>query len=661
MKEEKINKANKLINEKSPYLLQHAYNPVNWFPWCEEAFEKAKLESKPIFLSIGYSTCHWCHVMAHESFEDTQTAEILNKSFISIKVDREERPDIDSVYMSVCQIFTGSGGWPMSIFMTADKKPFLAGTYFPINSGYGLMGFKDLLNSIINLWGKERNKLIQSADKIINNVNITNNVNIMNNVHKQESVKNITDSEKLIKKAVENLLSSFDNVYGGFGNAPKFPTPHNLLFLTLYAKQLKNNSVYEVVDKTLMQMRKGGIFDHIGYGFSRYSTDKYFLAPHFEKMLYDNALLIIAYAAAYTEWGKEVYLDTSEKTAEYVLREMTSNEGGFYCAQDADSEGIEGKYYTFLLDEIKEVLGNNKGNEFAKIFDVTKEGNFEKTNILNLLKSNDLSGEFDDEIKKLYEYRKKRAELHLDDKMLTSWNSLMIIAMSVLYRVSKKGEYLRAAENANDFITKNLCDNIKIYTSYRNGKRSENGFLDDYAFYIASLIELYNSTLNNTYLERAENICMETIRKFYDKENGGFFLCEFGNRELFMNPKETYDGAIPSGNSVMAYNFIRLYQLTEKADYNELAKKQIDFMSCNAQYYPSGNSFFLFALLIYENPPKSIKIILKDKEKYILPQDKLSILANVILLSESKKYPLLNNKTTYYVCENYACLPPTVE
>ncbi len=644
---------NRLINETSPYLTQHAYNPVDWFPWCEEAFEKARLEDKPIFLSIGYSTCHWCHVMAHESFEDIQTAKILNENFISIKVDREERPDIDSVYMSVCQAFTGSGGWPMSVFMTADKKPFFAGTYFPINSGYGLVGFKDLLNSIINLWGKERGKLIQSAEKLINNM-----------TNMQESTKNTTDSQSLMKKAIEHYLDSFDGVYGGFGKAPKFPAPHNLLFLTLYARLTNTSQIYEMVDKTLIQMRKGGIFDHIGYGFSRYSTDKCFLAPHFEKMLYDNALLIIAYAGAYNESQNKIYLDTCEKTADYIIREMTSKEGGFYCAQDADSEGIEGKYYTFSLDEIKDVLGNDRGDEFASIYDITTEGNFEGTNILNLLKSNDLSNQFNEEIKKLYEYRKKRTKLHLDDKILTSWNSLMIIALSVLYRVSREEKYIEVAIKAEDFIRKNLCDNMNIYTSFRDGKHSENGFLDDYAFYTAALIELYNSTLDRKYLERAENICIETVNKFYDnyhKNSNGFFLCETENKELFMNPKETYDGAIPSGNSVMTYNFVRLYQLTEKEEYNDYAKEQIDFMSSNSQIYPSGNSFFLFALLIYENPPKSIKIVLKDKEDFILPKDKLSILANVTLLNESKEYPLLDNKTTYYVCENHACLPPTVE
>lgn len=327
--------SNHLKNATSPYLLQHAENPVDWYPWCKQAFEKAKSEDKPIFLSIGYSTCHWCHVMAHESFEDKKTAEILNQYFVSIKIDREERPDIDSVYMSVCQAFTGSGGWPMSIFMTWDKKPFFAGTYFPPKSHYGMPGFPDLLDVIVSQWNNNRRKLLQSAEQIITHLKSA-----------ESGDKNI-DDEELIKRAMQIFSESFDEVNGGFSSAPKFPTLHNLLFLMLYAKQKQDSDALKMAEKTLLQMRKGGIFDHIGYEFSRCSTDKYFLAPHFEKMLYGNAFLIIAYSAAYYLTNNEIYLDTAEKTTEYILREMTSADGGFYSAKDADSEGVEGKYYTF--------------------------------------------------------------------------------------------------------------------------------------------------------------------------------------------------------------------------------------------------------------------------------------------------------------------------
>ena len=639
--------SNQLKNTTSPYLLQHAENPVNWYPWCEEAFDKAKSEDKPIFLSIGYSTCHWCHVMAHESFEDKQTAEILNKYFISIKVDREERPDIDSVYMSVCQAFTGSGGWPMSIFMTWDKKPFFAGTYFPPNSHYGMPGFSDLLTAIANQWNNNRREFLQSAEQIIAHLKSA-----------ELSNKNIND-ENLIEQATQIFSDSFDKINGGFGSAPKFPTPHNLLFLLLYAKQNQNSDVLKMAEKTFLQMRKGGIFDHIGYGFSRYSTDKYFLAPHFEKMLYDNALLIMAYSAAYSITKKEIYLDTAEKTAEYILGEMTSSEGGFYSAQDADSEGVEGKYYTFTLDEIINVLGEEKGMRFAEAFDITTNGNFEGVNIPNLLKSNDLTTNFSDELKKLYDYRKNRTKLHLDDKILLSWNSMMIAALSMLYRVSRNEKYLNAAVNAQKLIEKNLCDGTQLYTSWRNGTHSKIAFLDDYAFYVTALIELYNSTLNSNYLEKAEQFCREAIRHFFDKKNSGFYLSKSENIELFLNPKEVYDGAIPSGNSIVAYNFVRLYQLTENEKYRELAEKQIAFLSSQASDYPAGHCMFLTAKILHENPPEHITVALKNDSDSEKVKISVPFLANVFVTRENEKYPLLNDEITYYVCKDHICLPPT--
>ena len=639
--------SNHLKNATSPYLLQHAENPVDWYPWCKQAFEKAKSEDKPIFLSIGYSTCHWCHVMAHESFEDKKTAEILNQYFVSIKIDREERPDIDSVYMSVCQAFTGSGGWPMSIFMTWDKKPFFAGTYFPPKSHYGMPGFPDLLDVIVSQWNNNRRKLLQSAEQIITHLKSA-----------ESGDKNI-DDEELIKRAMQIFSESFDEINGGFSSAPKFPTPHNLLFLMLYAKHKQDSDALKMTEKTLLQMRKGGIFDHIGYGFSRYSTDKYFLAPHFEKMLYDNALLIIAYSAAYYLTNNEIYLDTAEKTTEYILREMTSADGGFYSAQDADSEGVEGKYYTFTLDEIINVLGEEKGKRFAESFDITSNGNFEGVNILNLLKSNDLESDFSEEIHKLYDYRKKRTNLHLDNKILLSWNSLMIAALSMFYRVSRNEKYLNAVVNAQKFIEENMCDGVQLFTSWRDGKHSEKSFLDDYAFYIASLIELYNSTLDKIYLEKAERFCDEAVRQFEDCQRDGFYLCEASYTEIFMNPKETYDGAIPSGNSVMAYNFVRMFQLTENEKYRKLTEKQFEFLSVQAQDYPAGNSVFLLSKLLYENPPEHIVIAVKHKSDFQEIQKELPFLANVSVVLDSVDYPLKNDKVTYYVCKNHTCSPPT--
>ena len=630
---------NHLKNETSPYLLQHADNPVDWYPWCGEAFERAKSEDKPVFLSIGYSTCHWCHVMAHESFENSETAELLNKNFISVKVDREERPDIDSVYMTVCQAFTGSEGWPMSVFMTWDKKPFFAGTYFPPTPRFGMPSFRDVLNAVAMQWGTEREKLIQSAE------------NITDMLKNTESVKTNKVNGDIVETAAEMLRKSYDSIYGGFGSAPKFPIPHELMFLMYYAKINSDETAQKMAEKTLIQMRKGGIFDHIGGGFSRYSTDRYFLAPHFEKMLYDNALLIIAYSAMYSLTSSKVYLETTIKTADYILCEMTSPEGGFYSAQDADSEGVEGKYYTFSVDEITSVLGD-KGKHFSETFDITEHGNFEGVNIPNLLKSGDLDTDFEAEFQSLYEYRKKRTKLHLDDKILLSWNSMMIAAMSMLYRVSHYEKYLCAAENAQRFIEENMSDGEHIYTIFRDGKRSDTAFLEDYAYYIAALIEMYNSTLDNKYLMRAEELCAEAVKRFSDK-NGGFNMCE--TTELFKNPKELYDGAVPSGNSIMAYDLIRLHQLTEKEEYRECAEKQLDFMSAQSQDYPSGHCMFLLAKLLNEASPPRVIISAKGSPDI----SNLPFLANVTVVQADNKYPLLNERTTFYVCRGNTCLPPS--
>lgn len=646
-KSEKI--PNRLINERSPYLLQHAENPVDWYSWGEEAFAKAESEDKPIFLSIGYSTCHWCHVMAHESFENLETAEILNKYFVSIKVDREERPDIDSVYMSVCQAFMGSGGWPMSIFMTWDRKPFFAGTYFPPRSHYGMPGFPNLLNTIAERWTSNRSVLLQSADQIISDLkNIDYNRSYSKDVN-------------LIEIAVKSFSDRFDRTYGGFGIAPKFPTPHNLLFLMMYAKLNNNHDALFMTEKTLQQMRKGGIFDHVGFGFSRYSTDKYFLAPHFEKMLYDNALLIIAYSSAYSITNDPIYLDTAKKTAEYILREMTSPDGGFYSAQDADSEGVEGKYYTFTLSEILDILGDDKGKQFADNYDITLEGNFDNKNIPNLLKSNNFNENLDIEKQKLYDFRKVRSKLHLDDKILISWNSMMIAAMSMLYRVSGDDKYINAAIKAKKFIEQNLCQNTQLYTSFREGKHSNNVFLDDYAYYIAALIELYNSTLESNYLEEAERFCKEAVKRYSDCEQGGYYLGENDNFELFMNPKETYDGAIPSGNSVMTYNLVRLFQLTKKDEYQMHVQGHLHFMSMKAHDYPEGHSMFLLAKMIYDNPPEHITIVLKDFSDLSAVLNKLPFLSNISVVTENEEYTLIDNRTTYYVCRNHICLPPINE
>lgn len=646
---------NRLKDQSSPYLLQHADNPVDWYPWGGEAFAAARQENKPVFLSVGYSTCHWCHVMAHESFENPEIAEILNQFFISVKVDREERPDIDSVYMKVCQAFTGNGGWPMSIFMTPDQKPFFAGTYFPPESQFGMIGFGDLLRTIAQNWETDRAALLESAGEILESLQA-----------KHKNVKE-TIGHNLPKQAAEIFAKTFDPKNGGFGGAPKFPTPHNLLFLILYSRIEKDNTAQKQAMITLEKMRKGGIFDHIGYGFSRYSTDAYYLVPHFEKMLYDNALLIIAYAAAYKAGGNRIFLDTAEKTAEYILRDMCGSEGEFYSAEDADSEGEEGKFYLWDYDEICNVLGAKRGGRFCAHYGITKHGNFDGKNIPNLLNGNEITDAFEEERKLLYHYRKNRARLHLDDKILTAWNALMICALSVLYRTTGNEKYLSAAEKAQKFIETYLAEGDILYVSSRDHAHSVKGFLDDYAYYTLALLCLYEATAEESYLERAKKMCAEAERQFADEENGGYFLYGAENDSLITRPKETYDGALPSGNSVMAYCLVRLFQLTGQAGYEQAAKRQLAFLSGEACRYPAGYCMFLLAELLYFNPPQKITVVQSDADCKAADRiqrgaclARLPLYADVAILpNATEEYKLCNGKTTYYICKGHTCFPPT--
>lgn len=649
--------SNHLKGQSSPYLIQHSKNPVDWYPWCNEAFERARQEDKPVFLSIGYSTCHWCHVMAHESFENEEIAGILNQYFISVKVDREERPDIDSVYMAVCQALTGSGGWPMSIFMTAEQKPFYAGTYFPPVSRSGMMGFRELLLEINRLWKHKKGDLLQSAEQILNQM--ASNENITEEKMQNRAGKDIDSG--LPGQAAEIFTRSFDKNYGGFGSAPKFPTPHNLIFLMLYSRIGCDDKFYQA-EKTLEQMRRGGIFDHIGCGFSRYSTDRSYLVPHFEKMLYDNALLIIAYAAAFKVSEENMFLDTAEKTAEYILREMTGPDGEFYSAQDADSDGREGMYYVWGYKEICSILGREKGEEFCSYFGISEKGNFEGKNIPNLLNGNDISDRFYKEKKLLYDTRQLRTKLHLDDKVLTAWNSLMISAMAVLYRVTGTERYLQAAVQAYCFIERNLSDENILFVSCRSGAGIVKGFLDEYAYYTAALLSLYDAESDEKYLRRAEQICNEARRQFADQNGGGFFLYGNRNDKLITRPKETYDGAMPSGNSVMAYCLVRLFQITGNEDYKSAAEHQLAYMSDVAEDYPAGYSMFLTALLLYTCPPQKITAVLAETDKKEDIISRLPLYADIkILKEETPEFKLLNGKTTYYVCKNYMCLPPVNE
>jgi hypothetical protein len=531
--------------------------------------------------------------------------------------------------------FTGNGGWPMSIFLTPEQKPFFAGTYLPKQN------FISLIANISIYWATEREKLLETGKNVLE-------------VLRHQSANKGELMESLIEQGLQTLAETFDSTYGGFGQAPKFPTPHNLLFLMQEYEKTGKTTLLEMAETTLLSMYQGGIFDHIGYGFSRYSTDERFLVPHFEKMLYDNALLISAYSKAYDITGKTIYREVAEKIVDYISREMTSPEGGFYCAQDADSDGIEGGFYLFEPKEITDILGEEVGQTFNEYFDITEKGNFEGRNIPNLLKQNYLTDKFNQYLPRLRDYRKKRATLHLDDKILTSWNGLMIGALAQLYRITGEETALVKAKSAIRFIEENLSDGVELYVSYRNGKHSGKGFLDDYASYIYALLQLYEASLDSSYLEKAEQFCQKAIQSFYDWEAGGFFLYGKDHEQLILQPKETYDGAVPSGNSLMAYNLVLLAQITEKKEYETLAKAQLEFMSTYAKTYPAGYSFYLMALSSYVNPAVHIVCVLKTGD---VPE-KMPTNAVVYVTEVNENYPLVNDKTTYYVCRNKTCEAP---
>lgn len=638
--------SNHLKHQTSPYLLQHAENPVDWYPWGEETFSKARAEDKPIFLSIGYSTCHWCHVMAHESFEDPEIADLLNKYYVSIKVDKEERPDIDSIYMAVCQAFTGSGGWPTSIFMTAGQKPFFAGTYFPRTSRYGSMGLKDLLCIIHRKWQDERDALLRSADEITA-------------AFHRHHASGAQADETLLGAALQWYRQSFDESFGGFGGAPKFPTPHDLLFLMQQYEKHGDSQALNMAELTLQKMYSGGLFDHIGYGFCRYSTDRYYLVPHFEKMLYDNALLILAYCKAYELTGRPLYLEVAEKTVSYLLDEMTSPDAGFYSAQDADSDGEEGKYYVFAPEEIIGLLGQDDGAAFCEQFGITEAGNFEGKSIPNLLHAKDLTdARFDPFLPVLREYRKGRTALHRDDKILTAWDALMIAALCRLYRCSRKPRYLEAAKKTQRFIENSLCDQDALYVSILEGKLGEHGFLDDYASGIFALLSLYDATLDQTFLRRAEQLTRETVLQYYDPEHGGFYLSGTKNEPLLFRPKVCYDGAIPSGNSLMAYVLVRLNALLPDQRREDMLNKQLAYMAGEVKEHPARSSMFLMALSDFLEPPVLITVVPKGEDLSGLPLALPSDAIVRVLERPSEGYKLLNGEATFYVCRGRTCLPP---
>ncbi len=660
---------NRLENEKSPYLLQHKDNPVNWYPWGDEAFRKAEEEDKPVFLSIGYSTCHWCHVMAHESFEDETVAKLLNRGYVSIKVDREERPDIDAVYMSVCQAVTGSGGWPLTIVMTAKQKPFFAGTYFPRGRQYGRPGLVDILEDILDLWENRREELLRDGEEITAAIN-------RKNMTGRDKGGNKSSERQIIKKAYHIFAQQFDSEWGGFGSAPKFPSPHNLLFLMKYAKEEQIPDALRMAEKTLSAMAKGGIHDQIGGGFSRYSTDERWLVPHFEKMLYDNALLLLAYLKAYQITGKEEYADTARHTADYILRELTDELGGFFCGQDADSDGVEGKYYVFTPEEVKFVLGEAAGEEFCNQYGISGEGNFEGKSIPNRIDQDQSKADnaAKEDREKLYQYRMARTSLHKDDKILLSWNAWMIQALARAGTALKDKRYSKAAEKAQHFIKTHMTDgDNRLYLRYRDKEAAHKGQLEDYAVYALALLELYHTTFQVNYLADAVLRAQQMITFFEDDGADGYYINASDAGQLIARPKEMYDGAIPSGNSVAAMVLQRLALLTGDMYWQKAAVRQLEFCVGEIQDYPAGYSFTLLAMAEAVYPHKELVCCVSGEVSEEL-KSRLAELAaggmNVLVKNEENadklaecapftaEYPVPREGEMFYLCENGACKAP---
>ena len=650
---------NRLKQEKSPYLLQHGENPVDWYPWWSEAFEKARKEGKPVFLSIGYSTCHWCHVMAHESFEDPEVAERLNRDYVSIKVDREERPDVDAVYMAVCQAMTGSGGWPLTILMTPDQKPFFAGTYLPKRGAYGRYGLMELLERVSELWKTDQSALLAMGNQVAAAIQRPSG-------HRAKE-----PSKDLVESAYRQLRSSFDHQWGGFGQAPKFPMPHNLLLLMRY----HTPEAMDMVKVTLDAMERGGIHDQIGGGFSRYATDERWLVPHFEKMLYDNALLLWAYVTAYQYTRLERYADVAHRTARYILRELRSEEGGCYCGQDADSEGVEGKYYVFTPEEVRSVLGEPDGEAFCRAYGVTAEGNFEGASIPNRIGQETAAWDRDDaRLAKLYDYRRKRTRLHKDDKILLSWNAWAMLALAKAGQVLEERTYLDAAIGIGSFVDTKMTDIYdRLYLRYRDGDVAHAAQLEDYAVYALALLELYRVTLETPYLEKAIRRARQMVEYFEDKEHGGYFMTAHDGEVLLTRPKETYDGAIPSGNSVAALVLQKLAALTGDVRWQAAAHRQLWFLAGNIWEYPAASTLGVMAVMDALYPHRELVCVTKAEvpeqlQRFLKenPAGDLQVLlktgqnaeALAVCAPFTEPYPIPDQGALYFLCENGSCKAP---
>jgi uncharacterized protein len=676
---------NRLANEKSPYLLQHASNPVDWHPWGEEAFEIARRENRPIFLSIGYSTCHWCHVMERESFEQEDVARILNQYFVPIKVDREERPDVDQIYMTVCQALTGSGGWPLTLILTPDRRPFFAGTYFPPEARFGRPGLKEVLYQIVSAWEQQRDRVLEAAERITEGIQ----------PQFGGSPGGALDAEAL-RLAFDQLASRFDESHGGFGVAPKFPTPHVLTFLLRFWLRAGEPRALEMVETTLQAMRRGGIFDHVGFGFHRYSTDREWLVPHFEKMLYDQALLMIAYVEAYQATGNPVYGAVAKEIATYVLRDMTSPEGAFYSAEDADSEGEEGKFYVWRRSEIETILGAEEAALYCRAYQIEAEGNWRDeasgrvpgTNIPHLdenpaaiakeleIEPVELARRLESARQKLFEARERRVRPHKDDKILTSWNGLMIVALAKAAQAFDDPSYAEAAERALGFLSAKLVrEDGRLLARFRDGEAAHPAYLDDYTFLAWGLLELYEATFAARHLDAALRLVREMERLFRDPQAGGYFFTGEDGEALLARAKEIYDGAAPSGNSVAALVLLRLGRVTGDTGLERSAAAVFQAFSGATARAPTAHAQLLSALDFALGPTREIVIVGEradaearsmagEVSRRFLPRKVILWNAPDEAKTLHRLAPFVKSQTPVagasaaYLCENYACRAP---
>jgi hypothetical protein len=656
-------KPNFLINEKSPYLQEHAFNPVDWRPWGDDALKKAKNDGKPIFLSIGYSTCHWCHQLARESFEDETIAAIINKNFIPIKVDREERPEIDAYYMKAVQAMTGGGGWPLTVFLTPDLKPFYGGTYFPPEPRYGMPSFGQVLEFVTKVWRDKRAEILENAEQIAKALSY--------------ELPRTASSEPrigLLDDGFTALVSSFDPEHGGFGGSPKFPLPLSIAYLLRYYNMTGKELALKIVTKTLDAMMAGGIRDHVGGGFHRYSTDRVWLVPHFEKMLYDNAQLAKLYTEAYQVTGREEYAETAKETLDWILGEMRDEGGGFYSAQDADTVEGEGVYYAWTPLEVQKVLGEADAAKFSGIFGITNNGNFEGKSILHRTNaaSDDLGdGKIIAKCKsKLYQERRKRPRPATDTKVLTSWNGLAISALAFAGTVVESGEYTAAAERAAEFVLKKSVRDGRLLRRFAGGEAALEGTLEDYAFFVQGLLDLFEATAQPVWLAEAIRLTRIMIDQLEDKDNGGFYLTASAQP---VRLKEGYDGVTPSGNSVAAVDLLRLAELTGREDMKHAGDKVLQSFGNQIEQQPSGHANMLIALDMLLNGTTQIVITSKNRADAADMAKEIwrSFIPNKVVLSaDSRTYGQLQGMTTLlrgrmpgakpraYICRSFVCKLP---